>query len=121
MFLQVYSFSIRYYARSYIGWREEQNIFIRVWKPLPNRPHFKILRESSKRTISTRGGLGLLLMVSEPDTRRCTSVQRGHWTPKGVGLCDPTSIGERNECLRGVGPQIGVDCEISYWLEKHSL
>ena len=49
--------------------------FIRVWKPLPTTC-FKNLeekpeRKSTKRTISTSGGLGLVQMVSEPDIGQC--------------------------------------------------
>ena len=52
----------------------------------------KLERASSKRTISTGGGLGLLQMVSEPDTGRCaseeTEPQRG-WTRGGVRARTP--------------------------------
>ena len=44
------------------------------------------------------GGLGLLRMVSEPDTGQCVS--------------------------EDTGPHEGVDCEVPHWLErgtKHSL
>ena len=54
--------------------------------------------KSPKRTIFASGGLGLLQMVSEPDTERCAS--------------------------KDIGPPRGVDCEIPHWLErgmKHSL
>ena len=60
---------------------ENKTFLIRVWKPLPSR--------------SVSGGLGLLQMVSEPNTKRCA--QRGRWDPKGGGLWDPTSVGEENE------------------------
>ena len=59
-----------------------------MWKPLPIKnlegmPE----RESPKRTISVTGELGLLQMVSKPDTRRCVrkeaEPQRG-WIRGGV-------------------------------------
>ena len=56
------------------------------------------IRNGPKRTIPASGGLGLLQMVSEPDTERCDS--------------------------EDTGPLRGVDCEISHRLEsgmKHSL
>ena len=56
-----------------------------------------MIRNGSKRTVSVSGGLGLLQMVSEPDTEQCVS--------------------------EDVGPK-GVDCEIPHRLErgtKHSL
>ena len=49
-----------------------------------------------RRTISVSGGLGLLQMVSEPETERCASENAG---PQGGGLCDLTSIGKGNETL----------------------
>ena len=70
----------------------------------PQQTRFKNLernpeRENPKRTISASGGLGLLLMVLEPDTRRCASeetepqrgghevvCQQGRLAPKGGGL-----------------------------------
>ena len=58
------------------------------FKNLEGKPE----RESPKRTISTSGGLGLLQMVSEPDTEWCAS--------EDVGL-----------------PR-GVDCEIPHQLER---
>ena len=48
--------------------------------------------ESPKRTISVNGGLGLLQMVSEPNTEQCAS--------------------------EDAGPRRRVDCEISHWLER---
>jgi len=45
-----------------------------------------------KQTISTGGRLGLLQVVSEPDTEQCAC-----WAPKRDGLCDNTSVGEENE------------------------
>ena len=39
------------------------------FKNLEGKPE----RKSPKRTISASGGLGLLQMVSEPDTERCAS------------------------------------------------
>ena len=56
------------------------------------------LRNGPKRTISTSGGLGLLQIVSEPDTKQCAS--------------------------KNLGPPSGVDFEIPHRLErrtKHSL
>ena len=71
------------------------------------------IRNGPKRTISTSGGLGLLQMVSQPDTGRCVNEeaepQKG-WTQDSVpaktlgpegGLGVPTSIGEGNECQQG--------------------
>ena len=50
--------------------------------------YFKIvrltaIRNGPKRTISASGGLGLLQMVSKPDTGRCASEDA---TSKGGGL-----------------------------------
>ena len=42
-----------------------------------------MIRNGSKRTISASGGLGLLQMVSEPDTGRYASEDVG---PQGGGL-----------------------------------
>ena len=74
--------------------------FIKMWKPHSSRPVLKTLRgslrESPKKTISTRGGLGPLQMVLEPDTERCVSENTEPRRGEG-GLWDPTSIGERNE------------------------
>ena len=50
-----------------------KTFFIRVWRPLPNKCVLKTLRESPKKTIFASGGLGLLQMVSEPNTGRCAS------------------------------------------------
>jgi len=52
--------------------------------------HFKNLE---RRTIFVSGGLGLLQMVSEPETEQCTSEDAG---PQRGGLCDLTSIGKGN-------------------------
>ena len=48
---------------------------------------FKTLKESSKRTISASGGLGLLQILSEPCTRRGASEEaepRRGWTQGGM-------------------------------------
>ena len=63
-----------------------ETLVIRVWKPLPSRCVFKNLegksvRESLKRTISASDRLGLLQMISEPDTGRCASEDTR--SPKG--------------------------------------
>ena len=50
------------------------------------------IRNVPKRTISTGGGLGLLQMISEPDTEWCAS--------------------------EDAGPPKRVDCEILHWLER---
>ena len=49
-----------------------------------------------KRTISTSGGFGMLQMVLEPNTGQCASEDVG---TQGGGLCDPTSVQERNEAF----------------------
>ena len=59
--------------RSHIGWGGERNILYMGVETSPYQTRFKNLegkleRESSKRTISASGGLGLLQMVSEPNT-----------------------------------------------------
>ena len=57
-----------------------------------------MIRNGLKRAISASGGLGLLQMVSEPDTGRCAN--------------------------EDAGPPRGVDSEIPHRLErgtKHSL
>ena len=43
-----------------------------------------MIHNESKRTIFVSGELGLLQMVSEPDTRRCASKDIG--SPRGGGL-----------------------------------
>ena len=43
----------------------------------------KLERKSSKRTISPRGGLGLLQIILEPDNGQCASKNTG---PQGGGL-----------------------------------
>ena len=48
------------------------------FKNLEGKPE----RESLKRTIYASGGLGLLQMVSEPNTRQCVSEDAG--PPSGV-------------------------------------
>ena len=56
------------------------------------------MHNGQKRTISVSDGLGLLQLVSEPDSKRCAS--------------------------EGTRPRKGVDCEIPHVLEsrtKHSL
>ena len=74
----------------------------------------KLERESPKRTIYTSGGLELLQMVSESDTRQCVGEeakpQRG-WTqgsvpartlgPEGGWIEGFHIIGEGNECQQG--------------------
>ena len=69
-------------VRSHISWRGERNI---AYKGVETSPKLegKPGRESLKRTISARGELRLLQMVSEPDTGRCVSENTG---PKGGGL-----------------------------------
>ena len=49
-------------VRSHVGYRGERNIFKRVWKPLPSKRVLKILRENSKKTISTSGGLRVYML-----------------------------------------------------------
>ena len=66
--------------------KENEAFLIRVWKPLPSRRVLKSFegkpeRESLKRTISAIGGLGLLQMLSEPDTRWWASEDVG--SPRG--------------------------------------
>ena len=77
----------RWIVRSHISWRVR-------FKNLEGKSE----RESPKRTISVSGGIEMLQMVLEPDTRRCAS--------------------------EDAGPRRGVDCEIPHQLEremKHSL
>ena len=101
---------------------ENETFFIRVWKPLPSRCVLKTLRGSLKgkahkgQYLLAVGELGLLQMVLEPDTGRCTreqaESQRG-WTrggvparmlaPEGSGLEGPTSIGERMSVSEDAG------------------
>ena len=64
--------------------RGTKHSFIRVWKPLPRRQRYKIVRLTTirnglKRTISAsaRLGLRLLQMVLEPNTKRCASKDAG--------------------------------------------
>ena len=97
---------------------ENETFFIWVWKPLPSICILKALRgspkESPKRTISASGGLGLLQMISKPDTGQCANEEAEPWRGRtqgdmpartlgleGGGLGGLTSIGEWNECQRG--------------------
>ena len=64
--------------RSHIGWRVKQIILYKGVETSLYKTSFKNLEgkpewENPKRTISASGGLGLLQMVSEPDTRQCAS------------------------------------------------
>ena len=67
---------------------ENEILFIRVWKPFPDRPVLKLEekleRENPKRTISVSGEirLGLLQMVSEPDTAQCTNKEAQEALPR---------------------------------------
>ena len=60
---------------------ENETFFTRVWKPLPSKHVLKILRETSKRIISTSNVLGPLQMVSELDTELGVSEDAG--LPRG--------------------------------------
>ena len=65
-------------VRSHIGLRGEEAFLVRVWKLLPKHTCFKTVRLMAIRnvprwTISVSNGLGLLQIVSEPDTGRCAS------------------------------------------------
>ena len=93
--------------RSHIGWRGEA-FFIRVWKSLPSIHVLKTLRESSKKTISASGGIGLLQMVSEPDTVRCASEDAESRRGVDTGWCANEDNGPRRE----------VDCEIPHRMER---
>ena len=64
--------------RFHIGRRGELNIHYKYVKTLILQTRFKIvrlttIRNESKRTISTSGGLELLQMVSEPNTEYSVS------------------------------------------------
>ena len=54
-------------TRFHTGWRGERSI--------PYKDDG--IRKGLKRTISVSGGLGLLQMVSEPNTGRCANVDAG--------------------------------------------
>ena len=72
--------------RSHVGWGGE-TFFIRMWKLLPSIRILKTLRESPNRTISARGGLGLLQMVLESGTGQCANKEaepRKGWSRDGV-------------------------------------
>ena len=70
----------------------ERNILYKGVEISPLQTRFKNLegkpeRESPKKTIFTNGGLGLLQMISEPDTRRYASEDtepEERWTPGSV-------------------------------------
>ena len=89
--------------RSHISWRGEQSTPYKGIETSPYQTRFRTLkvkpeRKRPKRTIFVNGGLGLLQMVSEPNTRRCAS--------------------------ENAGPPRGVNCEVSHRLKrgtKHSL
>ena len=104
-------------VRSHISWGGERIFFffIRVWKLLFSRHVLETLRQSPKRTISAIDGFRQLQMVSESDTEQCANEEaepRRRWTQGGVPvrtlgperrwIGGPTSIGEGNECQRGL-------------------
>ena len=65
-------------VRSHISWGGEQSILYKGVETSPQQMCFKNLeekpeKESPKRIISASGELGLLQMVSEPDTGQCAS------------------------------------------------
>ena len=65
-------------VRSHIGWRGGQIILHKSVETFTYQTRFKNFegkseRENPERIISADGGLGLLQMVSEPDTGRCAS------------------------------------------------
>ena len=89
--------------RSHVGWRGERNTLKGV-ETSPQQTRFKNLegkleRESPKRTVSTSGGLGLLQLVSEPDTERCASEEAEH--RRGVDT--------RRCASKDAGPRRGLD------------
>ena len=71
------SFEKTLVVRSHIGWRGERNIIYKGVETSPSQTCFKpcgeARKEKPKKTISSSGGLGLLQMVSEPDTGQCAS------------------------------------------------
>ena len=82
------------------------------YKGLETSPRhvLKPLRASLKRIIFISVGLGLLQMVSKPDTRWCAS--------KDV---EPRRGVDTGRCVsEDAGPQRGMDCEIPYRLERGS-
>ena len=69
--------------RSHISWGGERNILYKSVETSPLHTRFEILegkpeKESSKKTISTSGGFGLLQMISMPGIGRCASEDAGH-------------------------------------------
>ena len=75
-----------------------------MWKPLPSRHVLKTLRGSPKRTISASNGLGLLQMISEPDTGRCASKDAG--PRRGLNWEVPHQL-EKGISARTLGPKGG--------------
>ena len=74
----------------------------------------KLERESPKRSIATSSGLGLLQMVSKPDTGGCVNEEAKPQRDVDTRWCASEDAGLRK----------GVDCEVLHRLEremKHSL
>ena len=85
----------------------------------------KLERESSKKTISTSGGLLLLQMLSEPNIGRCASegadprrgrgrkgghqmvCQRGRWALKRVDFEIPRRLKRGTSASENAGPLSG--------------
>ena len=87
----------------------------RMWKPFPSGCVLKTLRgkpkrENLNRTISFSGGLGLLQMVSEPDTRRCASEEAK--LRRGV---DTSGCASKDS-----GPRMRVDLGVPHRLKKET-
>ena len=83
--------------RSHIGWRGNETFLIRMWKsfPIVKIVRFPVIRNEPKWTISASSELGLLQMVSKPDTWQCT--------------------------IENVEPSNRVDCEIPHQLKRERI
>ena len=86
--------------RFHIGWGGERNTFYKGVEPSLKQTRFKILerkfeRESSKRTIPARGGLGRLQTISEPDIRRCASEEAEPRRGMDMRQCASKDIGPK--------------------------
>ena len=80
---------------------ENKAFLIRVWKPLPSRCVLKTLRGNTKG--KTQRGQYLLAVslgcYKWYQSQTTGGGKRGRWAPKGGGLWDPTSVGEKNKAF----------------------
>ena len=109
--------------RRYIGWGGERSILYKGVKISPKQTRFQSLkgkpeRKSPKRTIFASDGLGLLQMVSKPDTGPCVSeeakprrgVDMRQCANKDEGWIEGSHIDWKREQVPVKTLHPGVDC-----------